>query len=54
MASETDITRYLILDRGAFEVGLPEDWEVQRQPDREIGAIVVKDAADSIQLDVVC
>lgn len=54
MASETDITRYLILDRGAFEVGLPADWEVQRQPDREIGAIIVKDAADSIQLDVAC
>ncbi|MPY87754.1 MAG: hypothetical protein GEU99_07520 [Luteitalea sp.] len=49
-----DITRYLILDRGALEVGLPENWEVQPEWDRQVGAIIVKDPNDSIQLDVVC
>lgn len=49
----TAIARYLILNRGVLELGLPDGWEVQPKPD-EAGALVVKDPTNSIHLDANC
>jgi hypothetical protein len=49
---ETEIARYLVLDQGVLELGLPEGWEVQTELD-DSGAVVVKDAADLLRVDVI-
>lgn len=51
MKKELIIARYLILGRGALELGVPEGWVVQ--PDRgDAGAIVVKDPDNLVHVDL--
>jgi hypothetical protein len=49
--SKPVITRFLILDRGALEVGVPNGWLVRPELG-EAGEVVVKDADNLIQLEV--